>query len=155
MAGTLRGIASIKYRCDGRWLQRRPRNKEEPWERTLSSLWRETESQAGGHRAGRRIRLDHPRTIRQERRLVEHVVGEMSTKLRHEPLQQRLFDIDGVEPEFNKMRTVPVEAGRFISARTTRRVRARARHEGERAAFGKRQNIIRIQHCHQFAPRSR
>ena len=77
-----------------------------------------TEMQAGGQRAGRRIRLtyDDVIAIRQEGYLVDYVVGEMqSTNRGTSPYNSGAFDTDGVEPDFNKLRTIPIARGRFFS----------------------------------------
>lgn len=77
-----------------------------------------TASQAGGQRAGRRIRLtyDDVKSIRQECYLVERVVGEISSTNRAtSSYNSGAFDTDGVEPDFNQLRSVPIAEGRFLS----------------------------------------
>lgn len=77
-----------------------------------------TAKQAGGQRAGHRIRLTHSDVvgIRDECYLVETVVGEIeSTNRATSSFNSGAFDTDGVEPQFNKMRSVPISTGRFIS----------------------------------------
>ncbi len=77
-----------------------------------------TEKQAGGQRAGRRIRLTYGdvEAIRREGYLVDYVVGEMeSTNRGTSPYNSGAFDIDGVEAHFNKLRTIPIATGRFFS----------------------------------------
>ncbi len=108
---------------------------------------RKTESQAGGQRAGRRIRLTYEdvQTIREQCYLVEYVVGEIESSNRAtSPYNSGSFDTDGVEPDFARLRTVPLSAGRWISTQDNA--------EGRRVAviglkvkeqlFGNRQDVI-------------
>ncbi len=77
-----------------------------------------TEKQAGGQRAGRRIRLNYHdvENIRRDCYLVSHVAGEVESNNRAtSPYNSGAFDVDGVEPVFGIMRTVPVSEGRFIN----------------------------------------
>ena len=77
-----------------------------------------TAKQAGGARAGRRIRLSYSDVlgIRQECYLVETVVGEIeSTNRATSSFNSGAFDTDGVEPNFNKLRSVPIAQGEFFS----------------------------------------
>jgi putative ABC transport system permease protein len=76
-----------------------------------------TESQAGGQRAGRRIRLDYDdiRDIRSECFRVRRVVGELQNNGRAvSPFNSGAFQVFGVEPEYSRIRTVPVDRGRFL-----------------------------------------
>lgn len=106
-----------------------------------------TEMQAGGQRAGRRIRLtyDDVIAIRQEGYLVDYVVGEMeSTNRGTSPYNSGAFDTDGVEPEFNKLRTIPLATGRFFSEEDNamgRRV-AILGTKVKAQLFGKRTNVL-------------
>lgn len=106
-----------------------------------------TESQSGGQRAGRRIRLTYRdvQAIRQECYLVEYAVGEMSSNNRAtSPFNSGAFDTDGVEPDFNKLRTVPIATGNFISEADNaegRRVAVIGTKVKEQL-FGSRQNIV-------------
>jgi putative ABC transport system permease protein len=149
MAGIAWGIASIVIIVamgDG-FKEGQRKNMKGLGENIVILFGGRTEAQAGGQRAGRRIRLTHHdvETIREECYLVEYVVGEMSSSNRGtSPFNSGAFDIDGVEPDFSKMRTVPVSVGRFIGDKDNR--------EGRRVAvlgtkvkeqlFGKRQNVV-------------
>lgn len=149
MAGIAWGIASIVIIVamgDG-FKEGQRNNMKGLGENIVILFGGKTESQAGGQRAGRRIRLTHHdvKTIREECYLVEYVVGEMSSTNRGtSPYNSGSFDIDGVEPDFNKMRTIPISVGRFIGVEDN--------NEGRRVAilgtkvkdqlFGKRQNVV-------------
>ncbi len=77
-----------------------------------------TERQAGGQRAGRRIRLNYKdvEDIRKECYLVRHAVGEMeSQRPASSPYNSGSFDVNGVEPAYPELRTIPLEEGRFFS----------------------------------------
>jgi putative ABC transport system permease protein len=106
-----------------------------------------TEKQAGGQRAGRRIRLTYGdvEAIRQEGYLVQYVVGEMeSTNRGTSPYNSGSFDTDGVEPDFNKLRTIPIAQGRFFSVEDNalgRRV-AILGTKVKAQLFGKRTNVL-------------
>ncbi|MBI1790172.1 MAG: ABC transporter permease, partial [Acidobacteria bacterium] len=79
-----------------------------------------TEKQAGGQRAGRRIRLtyDDVRAIRAECYLVSRVVPELQGEVRAaSPFNSGTFEVSGSEPEFNQLRTIPLAAGRFFNER--------------------------------------
>lgn len=80
----------------------------------------QTEMQAGGQRAGRPIHLTHDdvEAIRRECYLVQYVASEFSLTTRGvSSYNSGSFDTNAVEPDFSKMRTVPVSKGRFLSAR--------------------------------------
>ena len=77
-----------------------------------------TEKQAGGQRAGKRIRLnyDDVETIRRECWMVDNVVGEIeSTNRGTSAFNSGAFDTDGVEPDFNQLRAVPIALGRWFT----------------------------------------
>jgi putative ABC transport system permease protein len=77
-----------------------------------------TEKQAGGQRAGRRIRLDYNdiRDIRTECWRVRHVVGELQVQARAvSPFNSGTFSAMGVEPLYAQIRTIPVDRGRFLA----------------------------------------
>jgi putative ABC transport system permease protein len=77
-----------------------------------------TENQAGGQRAGRRIQLnyDDVRDIRMECFRVKVVVGELQSRVKAvSPFNSGSFGVLGVEALYAKIRTVPVDRGRFIS----------------------------------------
>jgi putative ABC transport system permease protein len=84
-----------------------------------------TESQAGGQRAGRRIRLDYDdiRDIRTECYRVRRVVGELQNGVRAvSPFNSGSFQAVGVEPDFADIRTLPVDRGRFLVRQDTDQV---------------------------------
>ena len=77
-----------------------------------------TAKQAGGQRAGRRIRLtyDDVDVIRRECWMVEYAIGEIeSTNRGTSSYNSGAFDTDGVEPDFNKLRNVAIAEGRWFS----------------------------------------
>ncbi len=149
MAGIAWGIASIVLIVamgDG-FKEGQRNNMKSLGENIVILFGGRTESQAGGQRAGRRIRLTYSdvQAIREQCYLVEYVVGEIeSTNRAASPYNSGSFDVDGVEPDFNKLRTVPLATGRFISREDDA--------EGRRVAvigqkvkvqlFGSRQDII-------------
>ncbi len=120
MAGIAWGIASIVMIVamgDG-FKEGQRNNMRSLGENIVILFGGRTASQAGGQRAGRRIRLtyDDVKSIRQECYLVELVVGEIeSTNRATSPYNSGAFDTDGVEPAFNKLRSVAVAEGRFLS----------------------------------------
>ena len=77
-----------------------------------------TEMQAGGQRAGRRIRLTYNdvENIRREAYLVNLVTPELEGSIHAtSPYNSGLFDISGVEASFPQLRTIPIADGRFFS----------------------------------------
>jgi len=79
-----------------------------------------TEKQAGGLRAGRRIRLtyDDARDIRTECFLVQSLVVELQNPGRTtSPYNSGTFTVMGVEPQYQEIRNIPVDRGRFIALR--------------------------------------
>ncbi|MBZ5727593.1 MAG: ABC transporter permease [Acidobacteriia bacterium] len=78
----------------------------------------QTEKQAGGRRAGRRIRLtyDDVRDMRAECFLVRNVVAELQNPARATtPFNSGTFSVFGVEPLFSEIRNIPVASGRFLA----------------------------------------
>ncbi|MFL6446793.1 MAG: ABC transporter permease [Bryobacteraceae bacterium] len=149
MAGIAWGIASIVIIVamgDG-FKEGQRKNMKGLGENIVILFGGKTEAQAGGQRAGRRIRLTHHdvETIRERCYLVEYAVGEMSSSNRGtSPYNSGSFDIDGVEPDFSRMRTVPVSVGRFIGEEDNteaRRVAVLGTKVKEQL-FGKRQNVV-------------
>ncbi len=120
MAGIAWGIASIVLIVamgDG-FKEGQRNNMKSLGENIVILFGGRTASQAGGQRAGRRIRLTYNdvTAIRQECYLVERVVGEIeSTNRATSAYNSGAFDTDGVEPGFNKLRSVPISEGRFLS----------------------------------------
>ena len=83
-----------------------------------------TEKQAGGLRAGRRIRLnyDDVQDIRTECYLVRQVVAELQTPARAvTPWNGGTFPVMGVEPAYASIRSIPVDRGRFLGAEESER----------------------------------
>ena len=77
-----------------------------------------TELQAGGERAGRRIRLNYSdiENIRRECYLVNIVAAELQGNVRvTSPYNSGSFDVSGVESFFPQLRTIPIGDGRFFS----------------------------------------
>ncbi|MBV9266636.1 MAG: ABC transporter permease, partial [Acidobacteriaceae bacterium] len=128
MAGIAWGIASIVIIVAmGDGFKAGQRNNMKGLGENLVILFGgQTEKQAGGQRAGRWIHLTHDdvEAIRQECYLVEYVVGELSSTNRGvTSYNSGSFDTNAVEPDFNKLRTIPIANGRFISDRDNRDAR--------------------------------
>jgi putative ABC transport system permease protein len=80
----------------------------------------QTTKQAGGQRAGRRIRLtyDDVRDIRAECFLVRRVVGELQLQARAvTSFNSGTFSVLGAEPLYSEIRNIPVDRGRFLVER--------------------------------------
>jgi len=78
----------------------------------------QTENQAGGRRAGRRIRLtyDDVRDIRTECFRVARVVAELQNPANAvTPFNSGTFSVMGVEPQYSDIRNIPVDRGRFLT----------------------------------------
>ena len=78
-----------------------------------------TSKQAGGQRAGRRIRLTYQDVIdiRTECYLVRHVTSELENNARAvSEYNSGGFDTNGVESIYPLVRNVPIANGRFFSA---------------------------------------
>ena len=106
-----------------------------------------TELQAGGQRAGRRIRLNYSdvENMRRECYAVSLVTPELQGNVRAtSPYNSGSFDVSGVEPEFNHLRTIPIGEGRFVSPEDERTA-ARVCIIGEdvkKQLFGNRLNML-------------
>jgi putative ABC transport system permease protein len=106
-----------------------------------------TEMQAGGERAGRRIRLNYSdvENMRRECYAVSLVTPELQGNVRAtSSYNSGSFDVSGVEPEFNQLRTVPIGEGRFISPedeRTAARV-CIIGQDVKKQLFGNRLNML-------------
>src|SRR5437016_3167753 len=77
-----------------------------------------TEKQAGGQRAGRRIRLTTTDLgdIRTESYLVRKAVAELDNQVSAvSPYNSGSFAALGVEPIYPELRTIPIAEGRFLS----------------------------------------
>jgi putative ABC transport system permease protein len=149
MAGIAWGIASIVIIVamgDG-FKEGQRNNMKGLGENIVILFGGQTEQQAGGQRAGRWIHLRYGdiEAIRQECYLVEYVVGEISSTNRAvSPYNSGSFDTNAVEPDFNKLRTIPIAQGRFLSGRDEKDARRVAiiGPKVKQQLFGARQNII-------------
>jgi putative ABC transport system permease protein len=77
-----------------------------------------TEKQAGGRRAGRRVRLNHDDVgdIRAECFRVSVVVSELQNPVRAvSPFNGGVFSALGVESGYSKIRNIPIGRGRFLA----------------------------------------
>jgi putative ABC transport system permease protein len=77
-----------------------------------------TELQAGGERAGRRIRLTYKdvENVRRDCYLVKLVAAELQNNIHAtSPFNSGAFDASGVEAHFPQIRTIPIDQGRFFS----------------------------------------
>src|SRR5215469_6369902 len=77
-----------------------------------------TELQAGGQRAGRRVRFTYTdvENIRREAYLVRLVTPELEGGVHAtSPYNSGLFDVSGVETTFPELRAIPIGDGRFFS----------------------------------------
>ena len=78
-----------------------------------------TELQAGGERAGRRIRLnmEDVRNLRREAWMVQSVALQLEGGLQAtSPYNSGTFDLSGVEAQYPELRTIPIGEGRFFTA---------------------------------------
>ena len=122
MAGIAWGVASIVLIVamgDGFKAGQRDRFKQ-LGENIVILFPGRTELQAGGLRAGRRIRLDYDdlRDIQAECYLVKTIVAELQNAARTTSRHNGgTFSVMGVESGYAKIRTIPVDRGRFLSAR--------------------------------------
>jgi putative ABC transport system permease protein len=119
MAGIAWGVASIVLIVamgDG-FKQGQRNNTKQLGENIVLLFPGRTEEQAGGQRAGRRIRFtyDDIRDIRTECYLVSRVIGELQNGAKaSSPYNSGSFTVNGVEPLYSKIRTIPIEQGRFL-----------------------------------------
>ena len=95
-----------------------------------------TELQAGGLRAGRRIRVNYDdlRDIQTECYLVRTIVAELQNQARTTSRYNGgTFSVMGVESAYNHVRTIPIDRGRFLAPAGRRGCRARRRDRRQRA----------------------
>lgn len=120
MAGIAWGITSIVLIVamgDG-FKEGQARNMKELGENIVILFGGRTEMQAGGQRAGRRIRLNYSdvENIRREAYLVKRVAAEVTGNVRvTSPYNSGSFDVTGVEPFYPELRTIPIGEGRFFN----------------------------------------
>src|SRR5215471_2545017 len=77
-----------------------------------------TQMQAGGERAGRRIRLNYSdvENMRRECYLVKRVAAELQGSVKAtSSFNSGTFDVSGVEAHFPELRTIPLDHGRFFT----------------------------------------
>jgi len=120
MAGIAWGIASIVIIVamgDGFKAGQR-NNMKSMGENIVILVGGRTSSQAGGQRAGRRIRLTEQdiRDMRTECYLIQSVTGELENSTRAtSEFNASAFDTNGVEANYPFLRTVQIEAGHFFT----------------------------------------
>jgi putative ABC transport system permease protein len=120
MAGIAWGVASIVLIVamgDGFKEGQRDRTRQ-LGENIVIVFEGQTEKQAGGRRAGRRIRLnyDDVRDIRTECFRVKVAVGELQNGVRAvSPFYNGRFGALGVEALYAKIRNIPIARGRFLN----------------------------------------
>ena len=149
MAGIAWGLASIVIIVAmGDGFKEGQRNNMKTLGENLAIIFGgRTELQAGGQRAGRRIRLNYSdvENMRRECYAVSLVTPELQGNVRAtSPYNSGSFDVSGVEPEFIQLRTIPIGEGRFISPEDER-MAARVCIIGEdvkKQLFGNRLNML-------------
>ena len=120
MAGIAWGVASIVLIVamgDG-FKQGQRNNTKQLGESIVLLFPGRTEKQVGGQRAGRRVRFDYDdiRDIRTECFLVSRVIGELQNGAKAgSPYNSGTFTVNGVEPQYSKIRTIPIAQGRFLA----------------------------------------
>ena len=120
MAGIAWGVASIVLIVamgDG-FKEGQRNNMKQLGENIVLLFPGRTEMQVGGQRAGRRIRLtyDDIRDIRTECYLVSRVIGELQNGAKvASPFNSGSFTVNGVEPLYSRIRTIPIAQGRFLN----------------------------------------
>jgi putative ABC transport system permease protein len=119
MSGIAWGVASIVLIVamgDG-FKQGQRNNTKQLGESIVLLFPGRTEKQAGGQRAGRRVQFtfDDINDIRAECYQVERVIGELQNTVKAgSTYNSGSFTINGVEPLFSKIRTIPIAHGRFL-----------------------------------------
>ncbi|MBL8215073.1 MAG: ABC transporter permease [Bryobacterales bacterium] len=120
MSGIAWGVASIVLIIamgDG-FKQGQRNNTKQLGENIVLLFPGRTEKQAGGQRAGRRIRLNYDdiRTIREECYLVKLATGELQTQTKAaSSYNSGSFTVNGVEAIYPQVRTIPIARGRFFT----------------------------------------
>src|SRR5580658_712874 len=119
MAGIAWGVASIVLIVamgDG-FKQGQRNNTKQLGENIVLLFPGRTEKQVGGQRAGRRIRFtyDDIDDIRRECYRVSRAIGEMQNGAQvSSAYNSGSFTVNGVEPLYSKIRTIPIAQGRFL-----------------------------------------
>jgi putative ABC transport system permease protein len=120
MAGIAWGVASlvlIVAMGDG-FSQGQRKNMAQLGEDMVLVFGGRTEKQAGGQRAGRRIRLDYRdiEDIRAECWRVRETIGELQSQSSAvSAFNSGSFNTLGVEPRYTRIRNTPIEQGRFLN----------------------------------------
>jgi putative ABC transport system permease protein len=120
MAGIAWGVASIVLIVAmGDGFQKGQRNNIKQLGEDMVLLFPgRTEKQAGGQRAGRRIRFNYDdiHSIRTECWRVRRVIGELQTQVQAvSPYNSGTFSGLGVEPLYAQIRTTPIAEGHFLT----------------------------------------
>jgi putative ABC transport system permease protein len=132
MAGIAWGIASIVLIVamgDG-FKEGQRNNTKSLGENIVILFGGRTELQAGGERAGRRIRLNYAdvANIRRECYLVKMAAAELQGEVKAtSPFNSGTFDVSGVEAFFPQLRTIPIDQGRFFTEQEE--------HDGQRVCI--------------------
>jgi putative ABC transport system permease protein len=119
MAGIAWGVASIVLIVamgDG-FKQGQRNNTKQLGENIVLLFPGRTEKQVGGQRAGRRIQFTYGDidNIRTECYLVSRVIGELQNGAKvSSEFNSGSFTVNGVEPQYSKIRTIPIARGRFL-----------------------------------------
>jgi putative ABC transport system permease protein len=122
MAGIAWGLASmvIIVAMGDSFKEGQRNNTKELGQRLVILFGGRTEMQAGGQRAGRRIRLSvqDVANLRREAWMVELVAVELESNLKAaSAYNSGAFDVSGVEAHFPRLRTLPIAQGRFFDER--------------------------------------
>ena len=122
MAGIAWGLASmvIIVAMGDSFKEGQRNNTKELGQHLVILFGGRTELQAGGQRAGRRVRLNvqDAASLRREAWMVENVSVELEGGLKAvSPYNSGSFDVSGVEAHFPLVRTLPVAEGRFFTDR--------------------------------------
>ncbi len=121
MAGIAWGLASmVIVVAMGDSFKEGQRNNTKELGKSLVILFGgRTELQAGGERAGRRIRLNYNDAInlRSEAWMVKEVAVELESGLKAtSPYNSGSFDVSSVEANYPDLRTIPIGEGRFFTS---------------------------------------
>jgi putative ABC transport system permease protein len=121
MAGIAWGLASmvIVVAMGDSFKEGQRNNTKEMGKNIVILFGGRTEMQAGGERAGRRIRLNvgDLRNLRNEGYMIQTVALEMEGEVKGtSPYNSGTFDMSGVEAHYPELRTIPIGEGRFFNA---------------------------------------
>ncbi|HEY4085374.1 MAG TPA: ABC transporter permease [Bryobacteraceae bacterium] len=122
MAGIAWGLASmvIIVAMGDSFKEGQHNNTKELGQRLVILFNGRTEMQAGGERAGRRIRLNvlDAASLRRKAWMVQNVAVELEGGLKAvSPFNSGSFDVSGVEAHFPLLRALPIVEGRFFTDR--------------------------------------